>query len=43
MPNNIIIHPKALAIATLATLAPEIGSFVVKIPEALLMEAQWPG
>ena len=40
MPNNIIITPKALAVILLASFGQEVGSFVVQIPEQLLIEAQ---
>ena len=40
MPNNIIITPKALAIIILASAGKEVGSFLIQLPEQLLIEAQ---
>lgn len=40
MPNNIIITPKALAIILLASAGKEVGSFIIQLPEQLLIEAQ---
>jgi hypothetical protein len=40
MPNTPIITPKALAIILLANAGQEVGSFIVQIPEQLLIEAQ---
>ena len=39
MPNAPIITPKALAIILLANTGQEVGSFIVQIPEQLLIEA----
>ena len=36
---NVIITPKALAIIVLATAGQEVGSFMVQLPEQLLIEA----
>lgn len=40
MPNNLIITPKALAIILLASAGKEVGSFMIQLPEQLLIEAQ---
>ena len=40
MPNNIIITPKTLAIIILASVGQEVDSFVIRLPEQLLIEAQ---
>nr|ULD16192.1 hypothetical protein [Cylindrotheca closterium] len=40
MPNNIIITPKALAIIVLASAGKDVGSFIIQLPEPLLIEAQ---
>ena len=40
MPNNLIITPKALAIILLASVGKEVGSFMIQLPEQLLIEAQ---
>ena len=40
MPNNIIITPKAFAIILLASAGKEVGSFIIQLPEQLLIEAQ---
>ena len=40
MPNNIIITPKALTIIILASFDNEVGSFMIQLPEQLLLEAQ---
>ena len=40
MPNNLIITPKAFAIILLASAGKEVGSFMIQLPEQLLIEAQ---
>jgi hypothetical protein len=40
MPNNLIITPKAFAIILIASAGKEVGSFMIQLPEQLLMEAQ---
>lgn len=40
MPNNLIITPKALAIILIASAGKEVGSFMIQLPEQLLIEAQ---
>ena len=37
MPNNLIITPKAFAIILLASAGKEVGSFLIQIPEQLLL------
>ena len=40
MPNNIIITPKVYAIILLASAGKEVGSFIIQLPQQLLIEAQ---
>lgn len=40
MPNNLIITPKAFAIILIASAGKEVGSFMIQLPEQLLIEAQ---
>ena len=40
MPNNIIITPKAFAIIFLVSAGKEVGSFIIQLPEQLLIEVQ---
>ena len=40
MPNNLVINPRVYAIIVLATVGQEVGSFIVQLPEQLLVEAQ---
>jgi hypothetical protein len=40
MPNNIIITPQALAIIFIASAGKEVASFMIQLPEQLLLEAQ---
>lgn len=37
MPNNLIITPKAFAIILLASAGKEVGSFMIQLPEQLLI------
>ena len=39
MPNT-TITPKAMAIIILSIMGPEVGGFMIKIPEQLLQDAQ---
>ena len=38
--TNTNITPKAMAIIILAMMSPEVGGFMIKIPEQLLQDAQ---
>ena len=40
MPNNLIITPKALAIILIASVGKEVGSFMLQLPEQLLLQVQ---
>ncbi len=40
MPNNIIITPKAFALISVASASKEVGSFMIQLPEQLLIEVQ---
>ena len=40
MPNIPVITPKAFAIILLASAGSEVSSFMIQVPEQLLMEAQ---
>ena len=37
MPNTIIITPKALAIIVLASAGKEVGSFIIQLPNQLVV------
>ena len=40
MPTNIIVTPKALALVVLVSTGREVASFMIQLPEQLLIEAQ---
>ena len=40
MSNNILITPKALAIIILASALKEVCSFIIQLPEQLILEIQ---
>ena len=40
MPNNLKITPEALALIVIVSVSKEVGSFMIQLPEQLLIEAQ---